>query len=237
VAALHLRTCQWGGIARLLTAQRMDQEIFFLINHSWSRPWLDTVMACASSWDFWWPFLVLGGGLILIKGGFRGWVMLLVVGITIGVVDGLVVRSLKDAVGRPRPYQVLEGVRMLDLARVRPRVLALWQPLKSEYSDPGILIPHGKSFPSGHSANNFALATVVFLFYRRWGWLLYVSATIVAYSRIYVGSHWPLDVVCSAALGAGLALLIVAGFAAAWERFGGRILPRFYATYPVLLKP
>lgn len=213
----------------------MDQHIFFLINHTWAHPSWDAVMAAASSWDLWWPFLVLGCILLLGLGGFRARAMLVAAGLAVGITDGLVVDSLKERVGRPRPHEVLEGVRTLDLAKARPRFLALSKPLKVEYSNPGILPPHGNSFPSGHAANNFAMATVVFLFYRRLGWLAFVPAFLVSYSRIYVGSHWPLDVVVSCFIGAGMALLVVSALGRIWPGLAKRWVPRLYHRYPEFL--
>ena len=213
----------------------MDQHIFFLINHTWAHPGWDPVMAAASSWDLWWPFLVIGCILMLVLGGFRARAMLVAVGLAVGITDGLVVDSLKEMVGRPRPHEVLEGVRTLDLAKARPRFLALAKPLKQEYSNPGILPPHGNSFPSGHAANNFAMATVVFLFYRRWGWLAFIPAALVSYSRIYVGSHWPLDVLVSCFIGAGIALLVVSALGRVWPKLAKRWAPRLYERQPRFL--
>jgi undecaprenyl-diphosphatase len=213
----------------------MDQEAFYLINHYWAHPALDTVMAVASSWDFWWPFMVAGGLAILAFGGFRARMMLLAVGLSIGITDALVVDSLKDLVKRPRPHEELMGARTLDLAKAKPRVLALGKPLKEEYSHPGIRPPHGNSFPSGHASNNFAMATVVALFYRRWGWLAFLPAALVAYSRIYVGSHWPVDVLVSCFLGAGIALFVVAALDGLWRKCGGRWFRRCHVERPSLL--
>ncbi|MFA7232727.1 MAG: phosphatase PAP2 family protein [Terrimicrobiaceae bacterium] len=213
----------------------MDTEAFYLINHSWAHPAFDTGMAVASSWDFWWPFLVVGGLAILVFGGFRARMMLLAAGLSIGITDGVAVDSLKTLVGRPRPHEELVGARTLDLAKAKPRFLALGRPLKEEYSHPGIRPPHGNSFPSGHASNNFAMATVVAVFYRRWGWLAFLPAAVVAYSRIYVGSHWPADVLVSCFLGAGIAFFVVAGLDAAWRRWGGRWFPPCRADHPSLL--
>lgn len=212
----------------------MDQEVFYLINHQWAHPALDRVMAVASSWDFWWPIVLFGCVVIFALGGFRARAMLISVGLAVGITDGVVVGTLKTAVGRPRPHEVLVGVRTLDLAKARPRVLALNKPLREKYSNPVNPPRTGKSFPSGHTANTFAVATGLTLFYRRWGWLAFVPAGLVAYSRIYVGSHWPVDVVASCLLGAGLAWLVVHTLAAAWKKWGGRWFPPVFARHPAL---
>jgi undecaprenyl-diphosphatase len=58
-----------------------------------------------------------------------------------------------------------------------------------------------KSFPSAHAANSFAMATVASWGYRKLAPLFFLVAAIVAYSRIYVGLHYPLDALGGAALG------------------------------------
>lgn len=213
----------------------MDQEAFYLINHHWAHPWLDMPMAVASSWDFWWPFLVAGGLAVLAFGGFRARMMLLAIGLSIGITDAIVVDSLKNLVGRPRPHEVLVGARTLDLAKAKPRFLAVGKPLKEEYSEYGIRPARGNSFPSGHASNNFAMATVVAVFYRRWGWLAFLPAALVAYSRIYVGSHWPLDVLVSCFLGAGIAFFVVACLDGAWRKWGARWFPSWHDRHPSLI--
>ena len=192
-------------------------------------------MAVMSSLDFWLPFLIGVAIVAAIWGGFRMRMMLLTAGLAIAVTDALVVRSLKSFVGRPRPHEMLEGVRTLDLALATPRFLALTKPLKEEYSAARIRPPRGNSFPSAHAANNFAVAAVCAVFFRRWGWLLFLPAVLVAYSRIYVGAHWPLDVLVSCLLGIGIGLLVVVGVEALWRRWGGACLPRLHAAYPSLL--
>jgi undecaprenyl-diphosphatase len=63
------------------------------------------------------------------------------------------------------------------------------------------------SFPSEHATIAFAVATAVFITYRRFGSVLLVMAAIVGISRIFVGIHYPLDVLAGALVGAAMALL------------------------------
>ncbi|HZO97052.1 MAG TPA: phosphatase PAP2 family protein [Gaiellaceae bacterium] len=90
--------------------------------------------------------------------------------------------------------------------RARPHVHAL------------VARPHGHSFPSGHATTSFACATVLALALPRLRVPLLVLAAAVAWSRVYVGVHFPLDVLAGALLGAAL------GLAAA------RALPRLAAA-------
>ncbi len=81
----------------------------------------------------------------------------------------------------------------------------------SRYATPHTLVPapHDHSFPSGHAATSFAGATVLSAYAPRWwpAWVL--LSTAIAFSRVYVGVHYPLDVVAGAVLGVATALLLL----------------------------
>ncbi len=71
------------------------------------------------------------------------------------------------------------------------------------------LIPEsGSSFPSGHAAFYFALATVLFFYHRRWGIWYFILSFLNGVARIFAGVHWPLDVVAGAILGIVCGLLV-----------------------------
>jgi undecaprenyl-diphosphatase len=82
----------------------------------------------------------------------------------------------------------------------------------SRYASPKTLVPapHDHSFPSGHAATSFAAATVLTAFAPRFAPAWYLLALAIGFARIYVGVHYPLDVVGGAALGIVIALLLLA---------------------------
>lgn len=57
------------------------------------------------------------------------------------------------------------------------------------------------SFPSGHTAIFFAIAMAIFYFNKKWGIVSFIIAILVGISRIYVGVHWPIDIVAGAIIG------------------------------------
>jgi undecaprenyl-diphosphatase len=217
----------------------MDQKLLFLINREWTGPALDRFMALLSSFAAWTPLVVVAVVWALWRGGFRARAFVLTAGLVVGISDGLIAKNLKRAVDRPRPHQVLDGVRLVDLAKATPRLLAVAKPAKVKLSHPTADLEKvdGRSFPSSHTMNTIAVALVAACFYRRWGWLAFVPALLVGYSRVYTGSHWPSDVLTSTFLGLGVGLLLLAIVEMLWRSQAARFFPQLHAAHPSLFTP
>ena len=83
-------------------------------------------------------------------------------------------------------------------------------PLRYAHPDALVAPPGGSSFPSGHTATSFACATVLSFFVPRAAPFFYLLALAIGFSRIYVGVHWPLDVLGGIVLGLAVGLAVTA---------------------------
>ena len=81
-------------------------------------------------------------------------------------------------------------------------------PVVDPEPEPIMRLPDTHSFPSGHATVSFACATVLALAVPRLRYPLYALAALISWSRVYVGVHYPLDVVGGAVLGVALAIAL-----------------------------
>jgi undecaprenyl-diphosphatase len=210
----------------------MDQSLFHLINQQWTSRFLDLFMATVSDSEIWRPLFIAVAVSALLFGGFkaRAFVICLVLSLLIG---SLVTGALKSAVDRRRPKQV-ESVRMVQLQKARPKFLSLSQKPAIRFSDSSDRTRSGPSFPSGHTATNTIIAVFCTMFYRR-GWLYWFVTAAVGYSRIYLGAHWPSDVLATVFLGVGESLFLLAVFEWIWKILGRTWTQQLFARHPSLV--
>jgi undecaprenyl-diphosphatase len=161
-----------------------DERLFFLINNGLSNPALDIVMPVFSVAGnaLGWVLAGLAFIYLLDRPGFRKKAALFI--LTMGVA-GLLLIIMKDVIGRNRPLERFKH----DIAQGKAVIYAPYEKLTA------------RSFPSGHSQAAFTAATFLFLYCRRFGALLFACAVTVAFSRVYIGSHFPADVLAGSAFG------------------------------------
>ncbi len=173
-----------------------DEALFRTVNGlGWE--WLDAVWILATSRPFGVAALFFVAVWLVAKLKRQVVLPLVQVGAAVAVTDALGARLIKPAIGRFRPSFVLAE----DLVRV--------------------LVPASNvgSMPSLHSANAFAVATVVTLTHRRAGLVAFPIALLIGASRVGVGVHWPSDVLVGALYGSSIGALVVVGTRAALARW------------------
>lgn len=179
----------------------LDRQLFFLINHGTSFPLFDLLMPFLTGrgYLFFFPFL----GYIFWKArtakargdsDFNLQVVLWAVCVSLFslLLSDWMALEIKNIVMRQRPCNALEGVKLLAGCT-------------GSYS-----------MPSNHATNSFAAAVSLVFLTRRyisplWSLYLLTVAGLIAFSRVYVGVHYPSDIFIGALLGTAVALLL-AGF-------------------------
>ncbi|MDW5564241.1 MAG: phosphatase PAP2 family protein [Methanomassiliicoccus sp.] len=162
----------------------LDEIIFRALNHAGSDSFLDLTMVFFTALGAWYILLLAAPVLWWRKQRELGFDVVVLL-----IVASLAVEGLKLLIARDRPYAILADVHMLQWGFI---------------TDPG-----GYSMPSGHTTLAFAVATLIALGTKvRWGAVAYMLAALIGLSRVYLGVHWPSDVLTGALLGILLALVM-----------------------------
>jgi undecaprenyl-diphosphatase len=184
----------------------LDRAAFQFFNQTLSNPLGDTLWPLITDYAQLFAIrllLLLCWVMLLVRGGRRGRTVALLLIPTIVISDQLSSSVIKDLFSRPRPCHAVDGIQVIQSIHL--------------LVDCG----PGKSFPSSHAVNNFAAATVLACYYKRWAWAFAGWATLIAVSRVAVGVHFPSDVLGGAIIGTSIAALIVW----LWRTIETRILP------------
>ena len=158
-----------------------DVGLFILINQKGQNyffDWFMPFMTDLNNFIYVFPLLAIW---ILWKERGNGIMTLVFLGLTLSVTDQFSSHLLKEWVGRVRPCHVLEQVRLVATD------------CNTSYS-----------FPSSHAVNIFAASYFLSHSLKRFAFVFYLIAALVAYSRVYIGIHYPLDNI----LGAGIGIVV-----------------------------
>ncbi len=166
----------------------VDTAIFLYLNGLHSD-WIDPVMILITNKYTWFPFYALLVGLLIYDLRKSAIIAIPAIVAVITASDQLASGGLKPGVMRPRPCHLPDIQEFVNVV----------EGCGGQYG-----------FVSSHSANSFGLATFLVLLYSqqypaiRW---MYLWAFIVSYSRIYVGVHYPLDLIVGGAIGIAFAYI------------------------------
>lgn len=161
----------------------IDAGVFLFVNRTIQNAVFDLLMPFLTDLNQNKPALVVVAllwVLLLVKGGRRGRIAALLLIPAIVVSDQLSSSVIKPLVDRVRPCHELLDVRLL------------------------VGCGAGRSFPSSHAVNHFAGAWVLAHYLPKLRWIFFSIAGAVAFSRVYVGVHYPSDVVGGALIGAAI---------------------------------
>lgn len=172
--------------------QQFDEQLFLLINKQWANALFDTILPPIRDKMFWIPLYVLVAGLLVYKLRLKGFWMVLLIVANFAASDQLSSAVVKPAVGRLRPCN------------------------EAGFQDQVVLridaCGAGKSFTSSHATNTFAFAVICILLLRkRIRWITPVAllwATAISYAQVYVGVHYPLDILGGALLGTLISIIL-----------------------------
>lgn len=182
---------------------QLDFYLFQLINGQWHLGLLDVIIPVWRSQYFWAPLYMFFLTFLLYNYPPRTiYVIVASIILTVFISDQLSASVIKELLPRLRPCKLPELIETIRL-----------------------LVPcgSGKSFVSAHATNHFAIAVLTGnLLKPHFPWLLRILliwAASIAYGQVYVGVHFPLDVICGAILGIliGLGTLRLARFYIAYQ--------------------
>jgi len=194
------------GLAAMSWVQRLiewDQQLFIRLNSRWTSPFLDAVLPYLRDSYIWAPLYLFILVFVGTNFGQKGLFWILAFICSVALTDIIGARLFKEGFERLRPCSdplFQDSVRLL------------LKHCSGSYS-----------FVSNHAANHFCIASFAFFtfrgLFRNWLYLGFAWALLIAYAQVYVGVHYPLDVIAGGLLGFCIGWLMAWNF----NRMGGRL--------------
>lgn len=195
-----------------MTAHGLDLPLFLLVNQEWRSALLDVLMPLVSHSPFMWGLAGLATLVAARKGEFKRLAAaFLVLLLAAGLAD-LAVKPLKKHFGRVRPEDAVAGTFYRDEGR--------WARLPVDFVQTR---ERGSGMPSAHAANSMAVALAAMCLWPALGRWPLLLPLVVGYSRLYVGKHYPADVLAGWAVGCLVGLVVALALGAARRRWPGRV--------------
>lgn len=189
----------------ITTIKDLDTQLFLFLN-SMHTDFFDVIMYWFSNKVIWIPLYLYFFFLAFKKVGNRVWLVAISVALLIVLSDQLSVHAFKEVFLRYRPCHN---------ELIKNQVHLLNGHCGGTYG-----------FVSSHAANTFALAMFLSLFFKdhikNFGIFIFIWASLVSYSRIYSGVHYPADIAVGAILGMGLGVVVFKMY----QYADGRISPK-----------
>jgi membrane-associated phospholipid phosphatase len=174
----------------------IDRKFFFFVNNDLANGFFDAVMPFIRESNLWVPLYLFMLVFAAINFGKRGWLWMVFVICTVALCDLVSSHLIKEFIFRTRPCQ------NPDLAS-RIRILVNY-------------CPHSSSFTSSHATNHFGLAMFFVITLRpytsAWINLFFAWAAIICFAQVYVGVHYPADVISGGILGCAIGYIIALFF-------------------------
>ncbi|MEO5892756.1 MAG: phosphatase PAP2 family protein [Ferruginibacter sp.] len=169
----------------LTILQNWDRALFTKINQDWTTPFLDNVFPLFREAITWVPLYIFLLLFVLMNFGKKAWYWILALVITVALTDQVSSHVIKPLVNRPRPCL---DVLLQDHIRL----------LLNYCSD-------SRSFVSSHATNHFGLAFFIYYtmrpYFKGWSYGWFLWAALISYAQVYIGVHYPVDVICGAIAG------------------------------------
>ena len=183
--------------------EEWDQWLFVKLNSQWTNPVFDNILPYFRNSVFWAPLYIFILAFIALNFGKKGFWWSVAFLCTVALTDLIGARIFKEAFHRFRPCQDPDFMFHVRL-------------LLKECSG-------SFSFVSNHAANHFGIATFALLTFRgifkKWMYLAFAWAFLIGYAQVYVGVHYPLDVLGGAVLGISIGVLTAWVFHKKWGTF------------------